>query len=235
MSAKREDLGGLDTATFLDGHSRWRGSFFPGAGELSGSVRLRGSRGASVPCSLVGDRCYEGDRAQRARRKVRRYVVSNRLSAFVTLTFAAAPLPDEALHEVTLTFRRCREKVGAFPFVWTLERGSVRGRIHAHALLSPSSAELLDSRWREGWTDIRDVGDSHESLRSGAGYLADSFSEGPVAGNRLYRVGTGFAPEMVSIDADSAAALVAEAAHRMGAAPLDERRSALAVSAEWGG
>ena len=234
----------LDTATFLDDGSLWRGSFFPGAGELSGSVRLIGLRRKSVSGPLEHDRCYESDRVRRARRArrqvrryagtpVRRYAVSNRLSGFVTLTFATAPLPDDAMHAVKLTFRRCRENSGSFPFVWTLERGGLRGRIHAHALLSPSHAELLDSHWRERRTDIRDVGEDFESLRSGAGYLTDSFSEGPVAGSRLYSVGNGFAPEMVSIGADSASQLVAEAAHRMGAAPVDELRGALALSAKW--
>jgi hypothetical protein len=239
----------LDTATFLDDGSLWRGSFFPGAGELSGSVRLIGLRPSAEICirtlgarPLLRERpgasgasgASAGSPVRRyAGTPVRRYAVSNRLSGFVTLTFATAPLPDDAMHAVKLTFRRCRENSGSFPFVWTLERGGLRGRIHAHALLSPSHAELLDSHWRERRTDIRDVGEDFESLRSGAGYLTDSFSEGPVAGSRLYSVGNGFAPEMVSIGADSASQLVAEAAHRMGAAPVDELRGALALSAKW--
>jgi|GEM_PF-1743734 hypothetical protein len=223
----------LDTATFLDGRARWRGSFFPGAGELSGSVRLRGQPRATVTPSGANDRCYESDRVHRASRNVRRFVVSNCLSSFVTLTFAQEPSPDEALDEVSLAFRRCRERNGAFPFVWTLERGEHCRRVHAHALVSPSYAALLNSRWHEGTINIKDVGDDFESLRTGAGYLAKSFSEGPIAGNRLYRVATGFAPEMVLIEADSPSELVAEATHQMGDAPVHESASALAVSATW--
>ena len=183
--------------------------------------------------SGADDRCYESDRVRRASRQVRRFVVSNCLSSFVTLTFATEPSPDEALNEVSLAFRRCRERTGAFPFVWTLERGEWRRRVHAHALVSPSHAELLGSRWRNGSINIEEVGDDFESLRTGAGYLAKSFSEGPVAGNRLYRVATGFAPEMVLIEADSPWDLVAAATHQMGDAPAYESASALAVSATW--
>lgn len=228
-----QSLRRLDIATFLDGGRHWQALLFPGAGELSGSPDACAfTSSSSHPASFEG-RCYEADRLRRAVRQVRRFVVANGLSSFVTLTFATAVSPDRAQELATRAFRRCRERDGPFPFVWMLERGKRHRRVHVHALTAPARAALVAGRWNEGRSDIQQLNEDFESLRAGAGYFSKSFNEGPLVDNRLYRVATGFAPERVLIRADSPSGLIAEATLRMGEAPAHEWSGPNTVSARW--
>jgi hypothetical protein len=69
-------------------------------------------------------------------------------------------------------------------------------------------------------------------LRSQAGYLAKSFEDPVMAGQR-YRIAKGFQPEAIPIEADSGDALLAQAEARMGAPAAVRNYSAISLSAQW--
>ncbi len=177
------------------------------------------------------------DRLQRARRRVRHFVVSNGLSQLVTLTFASEPESSvEAVSLVGKFFRRVTHKFSRVPFVWTLEYGSRRGRLHAHALLGALDEGVLDSLWRLGRTDHEFVGGGAEALRAAAGYFVKDFDRGPLQGGQAYRVAKGFQPVGISLSGlDHSLSVISEACHLMDADPtqvVDSARGAF-LTAYW--
>ena len=127
-------------------------------------------------------------------------MVANELTAMVTTTFARSVSDAFAAAEMTLWLRRCRDARDPFPFLWTLDRGSKRGRVHGHLLLPASLASLVEGQWPHGHIQV-DVGaNDWESLRQRAGYLTKAFDT-PVLGGQRYRRVKGFQPESVTIDA----------------------------------
>jgi hypothetical protein len=219
---------GLDTTSLFDEGS-WSGTLFPGAGEMTGRMVVRSTPRSVVPS---GDRCSEREGAARAARSARRFVVANELSAMATATFARSVSDDFAAKEMTLLMRRCKDARDPFPFLWTLERGSKRGRVHGHLLLPASLASLVEGQWPHGHIQV-DVGaDDWESLRQRAGYLSKAFDT-PVLGGQRYRRAKGFQPEAVRIDAPSLDGLVAEAEAQMSASAILTHRGSLGVAAQW--
>ena len=155
-------------------------------------------------------------------------MVANELSAMATATFARSVSDAFAAKEMTLLMRRCKDARDPFPFLWTLERGSKRGRVHGHLLLPASLASLVEGQWPHGHIQV-DVGaNDWESLRQRAGYLSKAFDT-PVLGGQRYRRAKGFQPEAVRIDAPSLDGLVAEAEAQMGISLT--RRGSVGVAA----
>jgi len=218
----------LDSTSFSDEGS-WSGLLFPGAGEMTGRMILR-----SVPRSrvYVGDRCSEREGAARAARVCRRFVVANELRTMVTTTFARWVSVGGAVEKMTLLMRRCRYGRDAFPFLWTLERGGERGRVHGHLLVPVSYGALVEECWPHGHVDVMVGDDGWTALRDMAGYVAKDF-DSPVLGSQRYRIPKGFQPEAVKIEARSRDLLVVEAEAQMGSQAAVAHHGALGVSASW--
>ena len=228
---------GLVSATQFNDVSCWRGTLVPAAGELNarfGSIGVRRRSLEVGPADL--EKCAR-DRLQRARRRVRHFVVSNGLCQLVTLTFASEP--DSCVEAVSLVgnfFRRVTHKFSRVPFVWTLEYGTSGRRLHAHALLSPIDDGVVDSLWGLGRTDNKFYGSDVETLRASAGYFVKDLDRGPLQGGQSYRVAKGFQPERVSLSGqEDPRSLISEACHLMDADPtqvVDSARGA-SLTAFW--
>ena len=232
MSASDDTLEDLDTPSFLN-DGGWSGSLFIGAGELSGCMVLRSTQPSSVASSdRYRDRSQDSEGAARAAKVTRLYVVANDLRSLVTLTFNSLPEPKRAAHEVKLLMRRCSHARGRFPNLWTLERGSLRGRIHCHLLLPASLGPLADEMWSHGKVDVQTMPGGFGALREAAAYVSKAF-DCPVLDPQRYRVAKGFQPEAIPIAAASAELLVQEADARMGTYGQIGHRSSLIVSAQW--
>ena len=229
MNAQR--LEPLDTTAQFDDGS-WAGRLFLGAGEFVGTPRLRGVGRPLTPCA-ADDRCHERDGLLRGLRRVRRFVTANRLTLFVTTTFKRSPTVESAVGEMERFLRRCRHGHDAFPFVWTLERGEKRGRLHGHMLAPVGLRATFEEAWSLGDVHSRVIGESLHELRDQAKYLAKGFEDSVMPGQK-YRVAKGFAPEAILIEADSREALLAEAETRMGSVAVVQNSSPMFVSAQWG-
>ena len=228
MSARGGALEALDTTSFLN-DGRWTGSLFIGAGELSGSMVLRSAQRRSV---VTAERCQVREGAARAARKTRLFVVANDLRSSLTLTFGSALRPMQAAHEVKLLMRRCGHHRERFPYLWVLERGERRGRVHCHLLLPASMGHIAAAMWNHGTVDVVVKPPNFEALRRSAAYVAKAF-DSPVLDGQRYKVPKGFQPEAIPITAANAELLVQEAEARMGVPALFDRRSGLTVSAQW--
>lgn len=220
----------LDITAQFDNGS-WTGTLYPGAGELVGAMRMRGVARPFVT-SVAAQRCHERDGLLRALRRIRRFVTSNHLRLFITTTFAHAPTVENAIGDMERFVRRCRYRHDAFPFVWTLERGEQRGRLHGHLLAPVGLTATFEECWPHGGVHARVVGESLQEMRNQAEYLAKSF-EDPVLPDQCYRVAKGFQPEAIRIEAASAEALLAEAEVRMGLDAATHSTSAVALQAQW--
>ena len=228
MAAFSEGLGDLDTTWFLN-DGCWLGRLVVGAGELSGAMVLRSVKRPGVVSS---DRCGVREGAMRAARAARLFVVANDLRAWVTLTFRRPVGARQAAHEMKLFMRRCGHGRDPFPFMWTLERGSKRGRVNGHLLLPATLGPLAVDHWNNGGVDLVIKPEGFQALRESAGYMAKAFDT-PVLDAQRYRIPKGFQPEVIKIDAPTSELLIVEAETRMGAYAITHRRSGLVVSAQW--
>ena len=225
------------SATQFDEGTRWRGKLVPAAGEMSarfGAVRVPSRRLSGEPTDLEKN---ERDRVRRAQRMVRRFVVANSLSQFVTLTFADLPgSAREAEVDVVNYFRRVKYRFQNAPSVWTLERGSQCGRIHAHGLVGDLDSDVLGSLWGLGRTQHQMYDLDAESLRAAAGYLSKDFGQCSLLSSQTYRVTKGFQPmEIALTGSEDPGSVIWEASQCMGADPTriqDSPRGA-ALTAFW--
>jgi hypothetical protein len=190
------------------------------------------SVGRPLAPSVVDERSHERDGLLRGLRRVRRFVTANHLRLFVTTTFERAPTVESAVGEMERFLRRCRHGHDAFPFVWTLEHGEKRGRLHGHMLAPVGLRARFEEAWSVGTVDSRVIGESLQEMRGQAEYLAKSFEDSVMPGQK-YRVAKGFAPEAILIEADSREALLAEAETRMGSVAVVQNYSPMFVSAQW--
>lgn len=224
-----DDLGGLDIPAQFD-EGQWSGTLYPAAGELVGSMRLRscGER-PSVP---IRDRCHKHEGMLRGLGRIRRFVVANGLRMLVTTTFRHPPTIDGAALAMANLIRRCRYAHGRFPFVWVLERGAQRGRLHGHLLVPIGLWPHIKSGWKQGHVDRRIGGDGLAELRAMASYVGKSL-EAPVLDGQSYRSAKGFQPEAFRIEAPSAGAILAEAEARMGLPASNHQLSGVVLAAQW--
>jgi len=146
----------------------------------------------------------------RARARLRRYAVANALEGFVTLTTEGGEALQRA---VTGIIRRTRDRIGPFPYAWTLERGIAFGRLHAHLLAPWIPASSLASEWDLGFTDIKRLASSEER-RTAAVYMARDFDR-PVMRQR-YIPAKGYKPEATPVAAHTRDEFVAIATDLIG-------------------
>ena len=227
----------LVSATQFDEGTCWRGTLVPAAGELSacfGSVAVVRRVSGDAPSDL--EKCAK-DRLRRARKRIRRYAVANRLNRLVTLTFGSRLVSDRvAVGEVGRFFRRVGYRFPRVPYVWTLEFGEQARRVHAHALVGGLDADFLDSQWTLGRTNHVVYDLDATSLRTAAGYLAKDLDRGPLHGGQAYRVAKGFQPEEISLGGSrDPQSVIWEASHLMGADPtsVDDSARGAWLTAFW--
>ena len=169
--------------------------------------------------------------ARRARSKLRRYAVANRLDRLGTLTFASDGCHDERelRRHVRHFVKRLRPALGdgRFPYVWVPEWHKTHG-LHAHLLVGRFiKHQLLEDVWGHGFVHIKRIGPrrgsglaaSRTSARYLSKYLDKTFDHPRTPGLHRYELGQGFMPRVERIEGTSRASVLEEASRRMGGRP----------------
>jgi hypothetical protein len=187
---------------------------------------------------------------------VRRYCAHNRLNRLGTLTYAGDGQHDPygLRRDVGEFFRGLRRDLGkSLPYLWVPEWHPGGHGLHVHFAVGRYIAQgAIKRRWGRGHVHIKLLG----NLPVGSGargearlvarylskYLAKSLGDGgQPTGLHRYEVAQGFQPPSVELLGETKAAVLAEAARRMGGEPIsvwqssDEREWAgpPSVWAEW--
>lgn len=269
MGADPEGPLGLDPAT-LTGESRpvraedarsfnasgWYSTALPECGEGSVYWYSHSPRASQRGAAADPERAQAAAIA-RARTRLRRYAVANRLEVLWTLTYAPEALPDdlEGVWRDAEDFRRqVRKLVGQdVPLALVPERGGASDRLHLH-FLAPRralSVAQVEAAWRgRGWVSLRyrngkRPGEGARArCRRVAAYLSAYLSpdqEGPgkralrdrAFNGRRYSVTKGFQPVAVRMRARDVAEARAWLAERCGGVP--EWRWSSDQDPEWPG
>jgi hypothetical protein len=152
--------------------ARWTFSLYPQAAEGGGCFRVasrsREGYGESDP-----DRA-RAEAGRRARTKVRRYVVANRLNRFVTLTYAGDGCfdPKVVRADVGSFFKPLRPALGGgpFPYAWAPE-WHPGGHGHVHFAVGRYVPQrLIRDTWARGIVHVKLIGD----LPVGSGIFAEA-------------------------------------------------------------
>lgn len=259
MSASSDDrVGGcssrLDTRTQLVGgwdHPR-SGHLYPTAGEASLALvprqRCESSGGRNHPPDVEANRARA---ASRARSRVRRYCVANKVRFMWTLTFNGAQIDRPSNRAVAVAagvafVRRLREagvfKTGqSVPYVLVAEPHK-DGHWHLHFGVAQYVPKARMERiWGHGFVGApkgrpRAIGlagvrvrrGGHAQERAMAGYLAKYVGKDfkdETAGAHRYEVGQGCQPESVAFAAQTEVEWLAQAIDLMGGAPSSVWRS----------
>jgi hypothetical protein len=216
----------------------WSLSLYPDAAEAGGCLRVAessGSGGGSDPERAAA----EGIR--RARRKIRRYGVANRLNRLGTLTYAGAGCHDPELLRADLAdfFRGLRPALGGepLPYVWVPEWHPGGHGLHAHfAVARYVPRRLIRGVWGRGHVHIKLLGDlpvgsaTLDEARLAARYLCKYVGKGldddrRRAGLHRYEVAQGFQPECVLLRGRSVEDVLGQASEQMGGPPETVWRS----------
>ena len=216
----------------LDRATWWEGRYWPAAGEVVGwreSVRLTGDvTGVGTPRGPGGTAARRGvasddsrERAgRRARGRLRRYAVANRLNRMVTLTTAHQSHDERAVKAQFRSFvkRGLRGTLGyrgAYAVGWERHKS---GAVHAHVLVGgflPHAA--VEAAWGRGFVFVQRFGGrgGRDAARSAAAYVAkyvgksfDADLDSP--GRHRYEVAQGFDVAQVRVFALSARGLAEE-------------------------
>jgi hypothetical protein len=192
---------------------RWSLSLYPGAAEAGGClvVPWSGNRAAgnSDPDRAVAEA------VRRARSKVRRYGVANRLNRLATLTYAGEGCHDigRLRRDVGEFFKALRPALGgeAFPYVWVPEWHPGGHGLHVHFIVGRYVRQsLIREAWGRGIVHIKLIGDlpvgsgTLAEARRAAGYLCKYLGKGldderRRSGLHRYEVAQGFQPERVLV------------------------------------
>jgi hypothetical protein len=213
--------------------SFWTLSLYPDAGEGGGCLRVatRSRDGYGEPDP---DRA-RAEAARRARTKVRRYVVANRLNRFVTLTYGGDGCfdPKVVRADVGSFFRSLRPTLGggAFPYAWAPEWHPGGHGLHAHFAVGRYVPQrLIRDTWARGIVHVKLIGDLPvgsgliAEARRVAGYLCkyvgkEFDDERRASGLHRYEVAQGFQPQTVTFTGRTDDEVVEQAAAQMGEAP----------------
>lgn len=216
------------------GQRGWSLSLYESAGEAGGAV-VGGRRERSGPMVAPDPERAGVEAARRARGKVRRYCVANRLNRLGTLTYAGKGNHDPVLVREHLGefFRvlRCELGRGAFPYAWVPEWHKTDHGLHAHFAVGrfvPRAA--ITAAWPWGFVHIKLIGDlpvgsgPRAEARRAAGYLSKyvgkSFEdERRIAGLHRYEVAQGFQPQVVKITGHTLDGVMRGASEVMGGPP----------------
>jgi hypothetical protein len=174
--------------------------------------------------------------ARRARRQVRLFCVANGLNRLGTLTYAVEPDLRQIRADLGRFFVRLRRELGgeAFPYLWVVERGEKKGRLHAHFAVGRwIGRQAIVSAWDHGFVHIKLIGDlpvgsgAVGEARRVARYLAPYASKNPAAGSGLHRyeVAQGFQPRIVKVWGRTAPEAIKAASVLLGCDPEYEWNS----------
>lgn len=241
----------LEVSTQLDRHlAGWDLGLFPDAAEASGAFRSsiprRGGRG--VRGEAVDPFRSAEEAGHRAKVRLRRYCVANRLNRLGTLTYAGEGCHDPRAfrRDVAEFFRRLRRLVGEpFAYAWVPEWHPGGHGLHAHFAVGRfiSRQRHIEPAWGRGFvhikllSDLPSGGGTVAEARAAAGYLAKyvakGFGEDRILGLHRFDVAEGFQPAVERIAAPTRAEVEALASERMGGPPSFVWRSQNAT--EWFG
>ena len=151
----------------------WQLSLYPQAAEAGGCLVTTRSGEASGRGADPERAAAEAIR--RARAKIRRYGVANRLNRLATLTYAGAGChdPGELRRDVGAFFKALRPALGgqALPYVWVPEWHPGGHGLHVHFIVGRYVRQsLIREAWGRGIVHIKLIGD----LPVGSGALAEA-------------------------------------------------------------
>jgi len=191
----------------------WQLSLYPQAAEAGGClVTTRsgesGGRGADPERAAA-------EAVRRARAKVRRYGVANRLNRLATLTYAGEGCFDPVLlrQDVGAFFKALRPALGgqALPYVWVPEWHPGGHGLHVHFIVGRYVRQsLIREAWGHGIVHIKLIGDLPvgsgvlAEARKAAGYLCKYIGKGldderRTSGLHRYEVAQGFQPKRIYV------------------------------------
>jgi hypothetical protein len=212
----------------------WSVNLYPECGEVTVQLRAQAPRrDALSPCCAraeqEGRECTEHDDIEpdegasrrsacnRAKVRVRRYCVSNRLNRLVTLTYAGAGCydADQVAKDVHAFMVRLRSEMKLapkerFPYLWVRELHPGGHGYHVHMIVGRFiHYDLIERAWGLGQTNVRKIrpqeapgrpsSQGHRAVaRSAAAYVqkyvAKSFQDEPTVpkGSHRYDCGQGF-------------------------------------------
>ena len=191
----------------------WQLSLYPQAAEAGGC--LVGVRSGEQTGRDVDPERSATEAARRARTKIRRYGVANRLNRLATLTYAGAGChePAQVREDVAAFFKSLRPALGGrgFPYVWVPEWHPGGHGLHIHFTVGRYVRQsLIREAWGRGIVHIKLIGDLPvgsgvlAEARKAAGYLCKYIGKGldderRRAGLHRYEVAQGFQPERITM------------------------------------
>jgi hypothetical protein len=211
----------------------WTLSLYPDASEAGGCLRVpQGSGGAYR--STDSERAAV-EAARRARTKIRRYGVANRLNRLGTLTYAGSGChdPRQLREDIAAFFKGLRPALGGepLPYVWVPEWHASGHGLHVHFEVGRYVPQtLIRDTWARGYVHIKLLGDLPVGsgvvgeARLAARYLCKYVGKGfdderRSAGLHRYEVAQGFQPERVTFKGRTNEDVIEQASERMGSAP----------------
>ena len=195
----------------------------PSTGRLSCSYVTSARSRPSWPTAPTDESTERSRReaVRRARQRVRELVFDYDLRLLWTLTYADQQVDHRAVVHSTSAFsRRLRVKGARAPRLIVPEQ-SFTGRWHLHmAVPMAFEEEVLHSSWRQGAVHGPDMHQAHSdgALEKLTSYLTKAFDNHP-KGARRYVTSAGLRPIEQRFTATNAAAALAMASERLGAAP----------------
>jgi hypothetical protein len=225
----------------------WSLSLYPDAAEAGGCWRVPEAREAGGGPGDPERAVLEA--ARRARTKLRRYAVANRLNRLGTLTYAGAGCHDAGRlrEDVATFFRGLRPALGGkqLPYVWVPEWHPGGHGLHVHFAVGRYVPQPLIRRvWGFGHVHIKLLGDlpvgsgTLAEARLAARYLCKYIGKGldderRRSGLHRYEVAQGFQPTKLSLVGATEDDVIGQACEQMGAQPETIWRSS--TSEGWRG
>lgn len=195
---------------------------------------------------------------RRAKARLRRYCVANKLNRLGTLTYSGDGCfdPAQVRQDLAEFFRLLRTATGGkpLPYVWVPEWHKSHG-LHAHfAVGRYIKRRVIEEAWGRGFIHIKILGDlptgstTVSEARRAAGYLSKYVSKTFDAvgdrslGSHRYDVAQGFTPDSVTLTGTTAASVIAQASEVLSMEPTWEWSSREvegwegppAISIRWG-
>jgi hypothetical protein len=211
----------------------WALNLYPQAAEAGGCLVRPGPRVVSGGGSDAER--SEAEAVRRARAKLRRYVVANRLNRLGTLTYAGDGCfdPVQLRSDVGAFFKELRPGLGGerFPYLWTSEWHPGGHGLHVHFGVGRYVRwTLIRDSWGRGRVHIKLLGDlpvgsgALAEARLNAWYLGKYVAKGldderRTAGLHRYEVAQGFQPEQLLVYGRTDEEAIGQASEYLGRAP----------------
>ena len=232
-SSEHDEEHSLQRRRFALLRREWQLSLYPQAAEAGGCLVTMRS-GESAGRGADAERAA-AEAIRRARAKIRRYGVANRLNRLATLTYAGRGCHDPAQLrlDVAAFFKGLRPALGgqALPYVWVPEWHPDGHGLHVHFIGGRYVRQsLIREAWGHGLVHIKLIGDlpvgsgTLAEARRAAGYLCKYIGKGldderRRVGLHRYEVAQGFQPERIYVYGETDEDAIARASEYMARAP----------------